>query len=180
MPSFEALARYYLAHVRRLQPSGPYSLLGWSFGGVLALEMALQLAREGETVANLFFIDSFFNVKKACVELGLPETRAILDPIHHRYMPSERDLARLRAGAANLVLFKATHGNEGLEENDRRRLFDYYARSRSNNLDTLLAPASFTVEPLGDGTHFSWVRDEALVGAIGARIRALVHRQPQA
>lgn len=32
MASFEDLAHYYQEHIRALQPSGPYSLLGWSFG----------------------------------------------------------------------------------------------------------------------------------------------------
>ena len=30
------MARDYLDQVRAVQPSGPYHLLGWSFGGVLA------------------------------------------------------------------------------------------------------------------------------------------------
>lgn len=180
MPSFEALAKYYLAHVREMQSSGPYSLLGWSFGGVLALEMALQLAAEGETVANVFFIDSFFNVRKACTELGIPEGTELLDPVHHEYKPSERSLARLRSSPANLVLFKATPGNSEVIESDRQRLFDYYARSHSNNLDTLFEPSSYTVESIGAGTHFSWVHDKVLVGEICAQIRASLNRPPQA
>jgi thioesterase domain-containing protein len=48
-----ALASVALAQVRAIQPLGPYTLGGWSFGGVLALEMALQLQAAGETVAGL-------------------------------------------------------------------------------------------------------------------------------
>jgi amino acid adenylation domain-containing protein len=40
------------------QPSGPYRLAGWSFGGVLAYEIARQLIERGETVAFLGLIDS--------------------------------------------------------------------------------------------------------------------------
>lgn len=38
-----ALARFYVAHVRALQPAPPYTLLGYSFGAGVAFEMALQL-----------------------------------------------------------------------------------------------------------------------------------------
>ncbi|CAH2981095.1 unnamed protein product [Chilo suppressalis] len=41
-----ALARFYLAHVRAVQPDPPYTLLGYSFGAGVAFEMALQLEQE--------------------------------------------------------------------------------------------------------------------------------------
>jgi acetoacetyl-CoA synthetase len=49
----------YLSHVRARQPRGPYFLAGYSFGGIVAMEMARQLKADGETVALLAFIDSF-------------------------------------------------------------------------------------------------------------------------
>jgi amino acid adenylation domain-containing protein len=57
--SVEALAARYCRHVRRVQPEGPYSLGGWSFGGVVAFEMARQLVREGAAVSFLGLIDSY-------------------------------------------------------------------------------------------------------------------------
>jgi len=53
------MVAYYLAHLRDLQPHGPYYLAGYSFGGLLAMEMARHLIAAGETVALLVFIDSF-------------------------------------------------------------------------------------------------------------------------
>ncbi|HEY0737559.1 MAG TPA: amino acid adenylation domain-containing protein, partial [Herpetosiphonaceae bacterium] len=70
MPSFEAIAQYYLPYIRQLQPAGPYHVLGWSFGGVLALELAVQLTRAGDEIANLILIDSLFNVTQAAAALG--------------------------------------------------------------------------------------------------------------
>lgn len=46
----EALARFYLQHVRATQPQPPYTLLGYSFGASLAVEMALQLESQGCSV----------------------------------------------------------------------------------------------------------------------------------
>ncbi|MFP2912481.1 alpha/beta fold hydrolase, partial [Pyxidicoccus sp. 3LFB2] len=58
LASIEALAARHLETVRRLQPHGPYRLGGWSFGGVVALEMARQLQEQGEQVDTLALIDS--------------------------------------------------------------------------------------------------------------------------
>ncbi len=55
----EALAAHYVGEIRRVQPSGPYFVGGYSGGGVAAYEMARQLEREGEKVAFLGFLDSF-------------------------------------------------------------------------------------------------------------------------
>jgi amino acid adenylation domain-containing protein len=55
--SLAEMAAEYLAEIRRVQPHGPYHLLGWSFGGVLAYEAAVQLHRAGETVALLATLD---------------------------------------------------------------------------------------------------------------------------
>jgi thioesterase domain-containing protein/acyl carrier protein len=54
----EAIAEHYLAAIRQVQPEGPYQLAGWSFGGKLALEMAQQLQRGGQSVALLAVIDT--------------------------------------------------------------------------------------------------------------------------
>jgi N-(5-amino-5-carboxypentanoyl)-L-cysteinyl-D-valine synthase len=54
--TFESLAAEHIAYVLRLQPKGPYCLGGWSFGGVLALEMAAQLAKAGQRVSFVFLL----------------------------------------------------------------------------------------------------------------------------
>ena len=52
------MATHYIEDIRRVQPHGPYKLLGYSFGGTVVLEMAHQLRRMGEEVAMLGMIDS--------------------------------------------------------------------------------------------------------------------------
>ncbi|MER6332478.1 amino acid adenylation domain-containing protein [Streptomyces sp. NPDC001034] len=56
--TLDGLATEYLARIRRIQPEGPYRLLGWSFGGVLVHEMAVQLREAGERVELLALMDS--------------------------------------------------------------------------------------------------------------------------
>ncbi|MET7383116.1 amino acid adenylation domain-containing protein [Streptomyces sp. NPDC005526] len=55
----EEMADDYLAHVRKVQPHGPYHLLGWSFGGLVAHLMATRLQAEGEEVALLALLDAY-------------------------------------------------------------------------------------------------------------------------
>jgi thioesterase domain-containing protein len=57
-PSIEATAERYLHEVRRIAPEGPYHLLGWSLGGVVAHAMAIQLQEAGDEVATLILLDS--------------------------------------------------------------------------------------------------------------------------
>ena len=42
--------------IRRVQPAGPYTLWGYSFGARVAFESAYQLEQSGESVAHLFLI----------------------------------------------------------------------------------------------------------------------------
>jgi amino acid adenylation domain-containing protein len=56
--SIEGLAQSYLDAVRTTQPKGRYLLGGWSFGGLVAFEMARALRRAGEEVTLLALLDS--------------------------------------------------------------------------------------------------------------------------
>lgn len=56
--TLQSLAALHLAQLRAIQPVGPYSLAGWSFGGVLAYEMAQQLRACGQEVDYLGLLDA--------------------------------------------------------------------------------------------------------------------------
>jgi aspartate racemase len=55
----EQMAEYYLDSLRELQPQGPYILIGYSFGGLIALEMAQRLSKKGAQVALLVLVDTY-------------------------------------------------------------------------------------------------------------------------
>jgi len=55
----EDMAAYSLDAVRQLQPHGPYLLIGFSLGGLVALEMAQQLTAHGEKIGLLAMLDSY-------------------------------------------------------------------------------------------------------------------------
>jgi amino acid adenylation domain-containing protein/FkbH-like protein len=52
-PCLEDMAAHYLADLRRIQPEGPYHIGGYCFGGIVAYEMACQLAQQDQQVALL-------------------------------------------------------------------------------------------------------------------------------
>lgn len=58
-PDMQAMARDYVARIRAIQPQGPYHLVGWSFGGLLAHEIAGQLEAQGAQIACLCLLDAY-------------------------------------------------------------------------------------------------------------------------
>ncbi|WP_236008804.1 amino acid adenylation domain-containing protein [Actinomadura physcomitrii] len=57
--SVEEMARDYIEQIRTVRPSGPYHLVGWSLGGLIAYEMAVRLQEAGERVGLLGLIDAY-------------------------------------------------------------------------------------------------------------------------
>jgi thioesterase domain-containing protein len=55
----EDMAAHYIEEIRGVQPEGPYYLGGFSFGGVVAFEMARQLHQLGQEVGLVALLDSF-------------------------------------------------------------------------------------------------------------------------
>ncbi len=95
----EELAERYLAEVREVRPRGPYLLAGWSFGGLVAFEMARRLTAAGEEVELLALIDSF-----------LPRPRAAGEPKGHELT---RLLARDLEGLSGRALELSADGPAG-------------------------------------------------------------------
>ena len=85
LTTVEAMAASYVDAVRQVQPEGPYHLGGWSFGGLVAFEMARMLAASGHEVASLALLD-------------------IAAPARESYQPP-RSVDALAAGVAELDLF---------------------------------------------------------------------------
>ena len=53
------MAADYVEQMRTVQKSGPYRLLGWSLGGVIAHAIATELQRQGATVSFLGILDAY-------------------------------------------------------------------------------------------------------------------------
>ncbi|MCA2357435.1 non-ribosomal peptide synthase/polyketide synthase [Mycobacterium intracellulare] len=56
--SIRAMAQTYADRIQHAYPDGPYNLLGWSFGGVVAHEVAIELQRRGCEIGRLILLDA--------------------------------------------------------------------------------------------------------------------------
>ena len=55
----EDMVPLYLDAIQKLQPHGPYFLIGYSFGGLVMLEIARRLLAQGQNIARLIMLDSY-------------------------------------------------------------------------------------------------------------------------
>jgi len=74
--SIEAIAQFHLDAIRQLQAHGPYCLIGYSFGGLVTLEIAQRLLAAGEKIALLALLDSYPDKSQlSAVQLALLSCR---------------------------------------------------------------------------------------------------------
>jgi amino acid adenylation domain-containing protein len=57
--SLTEYAQDCIEQIRTVQPSGPYRLLGWSFGAMVAHQVAIQLQAAGEEISALIIMDFY-------------------------------------------------------------------------------------------------------------------------
>ncbi|MGI5375513.1 amino acid adenylation domain-containing protein [Streptomyces sp. CA-251387] len=57
--TMDEMAADYVDRLRTVQPHGPYRLLGWSVGGVIAHTVAVHLQQRGEAVELLALMDAY-------------------------------------------------------------------------------------------------------------------------
>jgi fengycin family lipopeptide synthetase D/tyrocidine synthetase-3 len=56
--TIQELAKKYTRKIKKIQPQGPYFIIGWSLGGTIAFEMTCQLEYSGEKPGFLVLIDT--------------------------------------------------------------------------------------------------------------------------
>jgi thioesterase domain-containing protein len=113
----EDMAAYYIEEMRKIQPHGPYRLLGYSFGGTVVLEMAHQLRAAGEPVAPIAMLDSHSHEFEQQRRKELP-VQALVD----------RRMKRIIGNTQKLTMM------------DRLKYFTEKAHTRSIRIASTLAP----------------------------------------
>ena len=87
--SLEDLAEHCVREIRSIQPNGPYTLAGYSFGGILALEIARQLYELDPKVSKIFMFDAPHPKALEYTDLGFSRSQWILKMLReekHRYL----------------------------------------------------------------------------------------------
>ncbi|WP_264565379.1 non-ribosomal peptide synthetase [Flavobacterium sp. N3904] len=59
--SIEAMANHYVDEIIKINPNGPYALSGFSFGGIVAFEMARQLKAQDRKVSIIALLDTYID-----------------------------------------------------------------------------------------------------------------------
>jgi thioesterase domain-containing protein len=96
----EEMASRYVADMRRIQPVGPYLIGGWSFGGLVAFEMAQQLLAAAEQVSLLVIFDASVPSGDANdnhftdEDLHEPKAEHLIAWLKHYKMPVDEDEVR--------------------------------------------------------------------------------------
>lgn len=102
------MAAYNIAAMRAMRPTGPYPLIGYSAGGLVALEMAQQLTAAGHAVPVVVLLDTYPSKQTwplSChLEILLRQTGRVLWSLR-QYSPSQavREVVRRLRGVAGYL-----------------------------------------------------------------------------
>lgn len=164
--SYEKLAHNYICYMKSIQSTGPYSLLGWSFGGVLAFEISKQLIETGNEIRSIVMIDSFFGYKTAVNKTNTVLSQ--LNDINYHYNPNSTFLKNIEISKTNITLFKSTKVIDSSffsdlvsikQVQDMNAIFAYYVKDTLfNNLDYILSVNDFQIINMNHD-HQSWLKD---------------------
>ncbi|SOD62616.1 amino acid adenylation domain-containing protein [Streptomyces zhaozhouensis] len=109
------MADDYVAQIRQVQPHGPYHLLGWSLGGMVAHLIATRLQQQGERVELLALLDAYASGRsQAHFETG-EFLRELVGAVHEDAATGAKPLdyelaaAVLREGGSALAGVEARH-----------------------------------------------------------------------
>jgi thioesterase domain-containing protein len=64
----EDAAQCFLDAIEKVQPNGPYFLIGYSLGGLITLEIAQRLSNQGKKIALLAMLDTYPHVRRLSLE----------------------------------------------------------------------------------------------------------------
>jgi amino acid adenylation domain-containing protein len=105
--SIEDMAKHYIQEIQTVQPHGPYFLTGYSFGGLVAFEMAQQLQAKGKEIGLLALLDSSapnlpnrrptftqslgIHISNLCQLTSKEQSSYILDRIAYRFSSKDQE-----------------------------------------------------------------------------------------
>jgi amino acid adenylation domain-containing protein len=156
----EEMAAFYVDAIRRFRPRGPYRLGGWSFGGVVAWEMARQLRSMGEDVDLLAMLDTSPLTAEAIEADPRDPAEVMMQTIggYAGWMASEKirvdEVAHLPPREMAIAMIRQVDDERLLPES-RADIVVALTRVRSGNLQ---AQATYDLRPY-DG-HLTYFRTE--------------------
>ena len=171
---FAFLAKFYIQYLKQIQPYGPYNLFGWSFGGVLAFEIARQLEALGDKVSLLGMVDSLFDYQYVINQFAI---KANENDINYKYTKNN---FYYNQSNANIVLFKALKVTDSVELENvtitegqafSNEIFSIYVNSEYNFIEDYLDVRHLKVIPF-ESSHYKWVSNSDVVDIIAGNIQS--------
>jgi acyl-CoA synthetase (AMP-forming)/AMP-acid ligase II/thioesterase domain-containing protein/acyl carrier protein len=130
--SVEEMAAQYIDEMKRI-PNGPYILLGYSFGGVVAYEMAAQLSAEGAAPVRVVLLDT-----------AVPPT---IQPAGFRSSKT-RGIAGIRQSARGLAATRIARSLAWARRNFRTpispKIYLRYLLGHTNSLSARYTPPAYS------------------------------------
>ncbi|MGD9153827.1 MAG: beta-ketoacyl synthase N-terminal-like domain-containing protein [Gammaproteobacteria bacterium] len=155
------LANYYLKHIKEIYVKNnyqTYNFLGWSLGGVVALEMASILERKGIFGVNVYLLDTFIDDKY----LSSIKDRTYIEKLEKDYegylrlegynesyidkmlpnvnlaMQFEKQGVTSCLENTNVWLYKAVELDSFLNSDELKQVYNYSIKLKSNNIDRVV------------------------------------------
>lgn len=197
----KGLASLYVEEIRRRAPHGPYSLGGWSAGGICAYEAAIQFTREGETVERLILLDSpnpigleklparlfdfinglgLFGDGKAPDWL-LAHFLAFIDALDEwKPVPWDKAIGAKASPPKTYILWAEDGVCKGIDTRpeyrdddprEMRWLLENRTNFGGNNWDVLLGERNLSIERIQNANHFTMLRKGKNTERVAAFIR---------
>ncbi len=117
-----SMAEDYLVKLRKIQPYGPYYLMGYSFGGNILFEVASKLIQQGQKVNLLALIDSWTifpsGLQNENTFMEYLEDHGLSETLINLAWKREKLLVnhKLSTGNHEILLFKASQLTEAYQE----------------------------------------------------------------
>lgn len=202
--SLQDLTGTYLAEIRRRQPRGPYSLGGWSAGGIAAYDAAQALSNQGERVERLILLDSpnpiglsklpphFYGYLEKVGVFGDGSGRkppvwliqhflSFIDALDlykpAPFMPAHKTPATTLIWAKDGVCKDPSVPSPEPHADDTREmawLLEDRTDLGANGWDSLLPEGKMTIEVVNDANHFTLVKGPASVSTATAMRTAML------
>jgi thioesterase domain-containing protein/acyl carrier protein len=158
--SIRDMANIYADRIQEAYPTGPYKLLGWSFGGVVAHELAIELQRRGCVIARLIFLDAQPNIDSDVTLPGraLVESQALEEVLRFYRV----DIPQLDSPLTYQQVEELVRERGAVNFSQYRHLFDLGVQNLNSSMALHRAhePGVFD----GDAIIFSASPDEGIPG----------------
>ncbi len=124
----DEMVDHYLRAIREVQPEGPWHLLGWSFGGLVAHSLAARIQRDGGRIGMLAILDAY-PVLPPELDHEDDEAAFLADMLHFINLPADEAVTGRPLDRAGVLALARREGSAlaSLDARTIERVIDVFA-----------------------------------------------------